>query len=120
MNITRITLATPIETINNVKAFFNKNKNFTLKINEIHHNQESNTYWCIINLYYKNKLYISSNGKGTSELFCLASGFGELFERFCSEINIYTNYTLCLKLFDKYKNLQKISAEDAIKDSFCL
>jgi ribosomal protein S12 methylthiotransferase accessory factor YcaO len=29
----------------------------------------------------------SQNGKGVSEEYCLASGYGELYERFCSGLN---------------------------------
>ena len=108
----------PINTINNIQAFFNSKKNFSINIAAINQNPESSTYSCAIELYYKDKIYITANGKGTSKLFCLASGFGELFERFCSEFHIYTNYSLSLKMFKENKNKKILSPNDIINIPF--
>jgi hypothetical protein len=88
----------PLKTIEIIYNFFANNKNFNIKIAQNVYNTESKTYWCAIELYYKNQIYLCSNGKGTTEELCLASGFGELFERFCSQKNIYDSYAACLKL----------------------
>ena len=74
----------PKQTIEIIYNFFQRNKNFNIKIVKNVYNIESKTYWCAIELYYKNQIYLCSNGKGITEELCLASGFGELFERFCS------------------------------------
>jgi ribosomal protein S12 methylthiotransferase accessory factor YcaO len=48
-------------------------------------------WWCRINLTYNNILLASSNGKGTSKEYALASGYSELYERYCCLFNPVTN-----------------------------
>ena len=37
-------------------------------------------------------MILRSHGKGTTKIFALASGYAELYERFCAEYDIFRNY----------------------------
>ncbi|MGN1342701.1 MAG: hypothetical protein ACI4VL_05775 [Bacilli bacterium] len=51
--------------------------------------------WCArILLYYDDILILGTNGKGTTKDYCLASAFGELYERFCNRMGCTNNYPL--------------------------
>lgn len=80
----------PITTINIIKTFFNHN-NFNVQIAELQQNN-STTWSSHLKLYFKNLLILSANGKGINEDFCLASGYSELYERFCNKIFTLSNY----------------------------
>ena len=70
---------TPEETISIIKQFFN-NRGFTIR--ESYRPSNINTHSFGIELYYKDYYITSSNGKGMTKEFALASGMGELYERF--------------------------------------
>ena len=71
----------PIDTIKIIKDFF-KDKGF--KVTEENLESESSTWSCHLALYKDNHFIISSNGKGLNKEFSLASGYAELYERFCN------------------------------------
>lgn len=77
----------PEETIKIIENFFNK-KNLQVQLVRDIEN-ESGTYSCHYVLLFNGKQILSSNGKGTSDLYSKASGLAELYERFC-----YTKYGL--------------------------
>ena len=77
----------PAQTISNVQKFFSKN-NLITKITESKQT-EAGTWYCHIDLYSNNILILSSNGKGMTEDFSYASGFAELYERFCNRIGYF-------------------------------
>lgn len=79
----------PESTIENIKNFFSL-KNYNLKIKK--YSTKYNTYYCHIDLFYQNQFILSSNGKGTNESYCLASGLAELYERYCSLIVPFSKY----------------------------
>lgn len=89
----------PLETIQIIKNFF---KNQKLKIIETKVKKtEIDTYWCGIDLYNNNQLILHVNGKGTSKAYCLASGYGELYERYCAGFGTWANNIFLLK--NKYE-----------------
>ena len=81
----------PKETIQIVQNFFN-NYNFSIKTT-VNNQSESGTYFSRIELYKNNVFIIGANGKGMTELYSLASGFSELYERFCNKIFFLSNLT---------------------------
>ena len=85
----------PLETIQIIKNFFNDN-NFEI-IEEIQEVSEANTYWCSLTLLYNSQQITMSNGKGSESNYALASGYSELYERFCAGFGTYKNDFLYLK-----------------------
>ena len=75
----------PEETINNVKSFFLKKGYRTEE--QIIKNPFPGVWWCRIVLYFNNIEIQGANGKGTTEIFALASGYAELYERYCNFLN---------------------------------
>lgn len=73
---------TPEETVDIIKQFF-LDRNCYIQIQTIN-NYNSLIYSCTLYLYYNNKIILTSNGKGTSFEFALASGCAEMYERFCA------------------------------------
>lgn len=77
----------PEETINIIKKFFiNNNMKVVEKTSQ---KSESGTWWCNLILFYEDNLIGHANGKGTSEMFSKASGYAELYERFCNGLGGY-------------------------------
>lgn len=72
----------PKETINIISTFFEK-RGYTIEILNID-KSESGTYFCSLSLKYKDIIVLQSNGKGTTLEYCAASGYAELYERFCN------------------------------------
>ena len=81
----------PQDTITIIKNFFDS-KN----CNIIEHTQLelSGTYSAQLSLYYNNNRIATSNGKGMTELFCKASAYAELYERFANKIFTLSNYII--------------------------
>ena len=80
----------PTETINIVKNFFEKNG---YKIRLYPMQTSINTFSCHLDLYYDDTFIAYSNGKGMSWDFAFASGYAELYERFCSKMYYSANNT---------------------------
>jgi len=83
----------PQRTINNIKNFFT-NKNFNIiEINEAQ--SEIGTWSIHLGLYLNNIEILTANGKGMTQLFSKASGYAELYERYCNFCNgISTSFAL--------------------------
>jgi len=79
----------PKKTIENIVNFFNS-KGYQTEIAELK-NPISNIWWCKINLKYNNILLTDASGKGTSKEYALASGYSELYERYCCIFNFMIN-----------------------------
>lgn len=66
---------------------------------------EIGTWSCRIELTKNGYYFLGANGKGATELFSLASGFSELYERYCNKcpfnLNIFYNF------FETEKNYKK-------------
>lgn len=87
----------PLKTVEIIKKFFiDKGFNIDEEIKEI---SEAGTYWCGISLKYLGEEIVHSNGKGTSEEYSLASGYSELYERFCAGFGTYNGGFIYSKKF---------------------
>lgn len=75
----------PEQTVENVKNFFKK-KGFIIE-EEFLKNPTQYAWWCRVNLKFNNVDILGTNGKGTTKEFALASGYGELYERYCNFIH---------------------------------
>lgn len=112
----------PEETINNVKSFFLKKGYRTEE--KIIKNPFPGVWWCRIVLYYNDIEIQGANGKGTTQIFALASGYAELYERYCnflnstfySKINHKKLYEICYKKngYNLFPDEKLISINDAI------
>ena len=79
----------PEETVSCIKKFFQE-KNFHIK--ESSYITEADTYYSRIELLDNNNdLILRSNGKGMTESYSKASGYAELYERYCNKIDLFTN-----------------------------
>lgn len=109
----------PLQTVNLIKTFF-ENKGFLIN----HETMETNigTWGSVVYLYKKNKLIVSTNGKGMSEDYCLASGYGELYERYCNlyKFNYFNPFVMDkrYKLYNYYYEIgeKELNYEEIIKD----
>ena len=79
----------PEETVSCIKKFFQE-KNFHIK--ESNYVTEADTYYSRIELLDNNNdLILRANGKGMTESYSKASGYAELYERYCNKIDLFTN-----------------------------
>ena len=76
----------PEDTINIIKDFFSK-KGFEIE-EAIIKNPMPNIWWCRVILKYNNIEIQGANGKGTTKCYALASGYAELYERYCNFQNV--------------------------------
>ena len=89
---------TPKETISLIEHFFQE-KGCSIKVNI---QQESSTTWSAqLVLYHDNTKIATSNGKGLTEEFCLASAYAEVYERFCNKTFFISNYNLNKRIIEK-------------------
>ena len=110
----------PQETIEIIYNFF-IDKGFDIKIAFVKESLESKTWTSTIQLFFKDNKVLSANGKGVSRDFCLASGFGELYERFCNKIFVLSNPFAMKKYLDNNYCLdkrEKILTEKEVFGSF--
>ena len=77
----------PKETIKIIQDFFN-NLGLNTKERDIFMS-ECGTWSCKICLFTENEQILVSNGKGAEKDFALASGYAELFERFCNKNRLF-------------------------------
>ena len=106
---------TPEKTIEKVKKFF-INKGYRLEENQKLH-PITNIYSCAITLYYNDIQIGSANGKGTTEIFSLASGYAELYERYCNywiQFFIDSNLNTKAVLLNNKKNKGYYIASDEL------
>lgn len=79
----------PHKTIKILHNFFLQ-EGFQLKITE-NQETEAGTWYCHLELIKNERVFLTSNGKGINEIFSLASGYAELYERYCNQCPIITN-----------------------------
>lgn len=75
----------PLETVEIIKNFFEK-RGYNIQLAD-ETQSEANTYSCLLILYKNNQKIIHASGKGMTYEFSLASGYAELYERFCNKCN---------------------------------
>ena len=75
----------PLETIANIKSFF-ENKKYEIEIIYIKE-PVPGIWWCHLQLKYNNINLAHSNGKGSTKEYALASGYSELYVRYCNFSN---------------------------------
>lgn len=92
------------ETIDIITNFF-KNRGYTIRISQLQET-ESSSWTCFTSLFYNDKVILNQAGKGLTKDAAIASGLGELFERFCNKIHVNTHPILSNKflLLNKQKN----------------
>lgn len=83
----------PLDTVNNIKQFF-ADRGFHC-VEEILRQEQSTTWSLALRLYYKDHSIIKTYGKGVSKEFALASGYAEMYERFCNGMHYLCNPFLC-------------------------
>lgn len=88
----------PQDTIDIIKRFF-QSRGF--EIIESHFPTEAGTWTAHLEMYKNNLYIIQSNGKGMTKDFCLASGYAELYERYCNMHPIICNTTFAKSLMEK-------------------
>ena len=82
----------PQETINIIQKYFNS-LGYNIKI--IMCDQTNVNTWCSrIVLYYNDMFVLGTNGKGTTKDYCLASAYGEMYERFCNRMGCTNHYII--------------------------
>lgn len=79
----------PLDTVKIIQDFF-ISKGYEIE-DETEYRSESQSWYAGVKLYYKKHLVQRSNGKGFTEDFCRASGYAELYERYCNKINYADN-----------------------------
>ena len=72
----------PEETVQIIQKFF-QDRNYDLRVTN-NFQTTACTWTCALDLYKDGIHILHSNGKGMSEIFSLASGHAELYERFCN------------------------------------
>lgn len=94
---------TPEETVSIIKKYFT-DQGFTiteLKCQET----EVGTWSSRVIVKYNNKFIVGANGKAVNKEFCMASAYGELYERFCNRMYGLSNYPLGNIILNKSKEL---------------
>lgn len=87
--ITHYKERSPIETVNIIKKFFADN-GYQLK-QTVSKQTEAGTWYCHVDVYKGDILFKGAHGKGMTEEYALASGYAELYERFCNKIFYLAN-----------------------------
>lgn len=96
---------TPEETIAIIKNFFLSKPNFTIREAMCEKKDNIDLWSCGLELYYNNNLILTSNGKGVNKNYAFASGYGELYERFCNKTFWINNPFAFEKIINlNYKN----------------
>lgn len=102
----------PKETVLKIKQFFSDynliTKTICLEPTDI------NTWGCFVELLTeKNEKIFNSCGKGTTKEFAEASGYAELYERYCNRIGIFTNPFFSNEVgLTNYENFKYFFRED--------
>ena len=81
---------TPQETINIIKSFFLE-KGFNVCTVFCAKSEESQTWSTRVHLMNNDIIVLGANGKGIEKIFALASGYAELYERYCNKMFYINN-----------------------------
>lgn len=79
----------PMDTVQILSDFFTKN-NLELLLSDVNES-EIGTWYCHLDLEKDGVHVCNSNGKGMTKEYALASGYAELYERFCNQMNFAAN-----------------------------
>ncbi len=89
----------PLKTVQLITDFF-VNRGYTLKMTSLQ-KSEIGTWTCHVEIF-KGKIKIQhAHGKGVSKEYCLASGYAELYERFCNKALHVLNLTFMDKFVEE-------------------
>lgn len=101
----------PLETVEIIKNFF-KSEGYEPEIFIIEETK-AGTFWCrvIIKDKYGN-MVLGQNGKGATFEYCLASGYAELYERYCADFHIQNLYEFYQYHQKNKKELNYFHAQD--------
>lgn len=91
----------PAETVEIIHNFF-INKGFNIEVGYLKETQ-CGTWGCYIALLMYEREVLVQNGKGATKEYALASGYAELFERYCNRIRPLTH----IGMNKKFTNLNK-------------
>lgn len=91
----------PVETIEIIQNFYRQRQCVPHLV--LNNQSECSTWWSKVDVYFQDELICSTNGKGTTELFSLASAYAESYERFCNRIQIYSSPIISKRLLDMNK-----------------
>lgn len=89
----------PVETAQMIQAFF-ADRGYVIK-ETFYYTEESEVWFCHLDLYLNNYHIMYSNGKGVTQEFCKASGYAELYERFCNKVPCIGNPFIMDKIMEK-------------------
>lgn len=95
---------TPEKTIENIKNFFQKRKCVIIEKRNV--DNDNGTYSCYLELYFNNHFILKSEGKGVSKILSSASGYAELYERFCG-YQVTNSNPINFAYLQKYNNNDK-------------
>lgn len=90
----------PLKTVNIIRQFFEelgyKIEHYTI------YRDSSLTWYAKVSIYHNNNLVLTTNGKGMEEDFAIASGYGEMYERYCNKMHFISNAILCRKVIEEH------------------
>ena len=93
----------PAETVEIIKKFFT-DRGFVVT-EEMSVPSEAKTHSCHLKLWYDGDFIMFSNGKGAEKDLAFASGYAELYERFCNGMKSFCKKNLYKKIKEvNYKN----------------
>lgn len=95
----------PLETVKIISNFFRQNQFETREV--IVQQSSVFTWWCRIELWSEKIKLLGANGKGTTKEYALASGYSELYERFCGGYASYADPFIAYKCNLKNYNNNK-------------
>lgn len=85
----------PKDTVEIIKNFFTS-RGYTTVVEGLNQS-ECGSWSCFVSLYMEEQRLFNQCGKGTTQEYALASGYAELFERFCNKITLFLNPMLSKK-----------------------
>lgn len=93
---------TPQDTMDIISQYFNS---LGMTVETLMCQQTQSGTWCSGVVLTQNKIdIVRANGKGTSKDFCMASAYGELYERFCNRMFCINNYPLGNRIINESFN----------------
>ena len=96
----------PMDTVNLIQNFF-LSKKYSINITQ-NEKTDADTFWCHLELNTQDgKNILTSNGKGSTMEYSLASGHAELYERYCAGFqdnveNLFKQYVTNKKNYNYY------------------
>ena len=97
----------PIDTVNNIKNFLEE-RGFTC-VEEALRQEQSTTWSLVLSLEYKGHFVLKTYGKGVTKEFARASGYAEMYERFCNGMHYLCNPFLCAEKIESNRKNYRYS-----------